>query len=189
MSEHSIPWPHAPTHQLSQNGTYFVTVGTYKKQHFFSGAKRLSVLQRGLLKSAVKYSWRLEAWAVFSNHYHFVGQSPLNEIGARSLPLLLKELHSKSGDWVNKLDRAPSRKVWHNYWETRLSFHRSYLARLNYVHQNPVRHGLVRIASLYPWCSATWFEQEATPAQVKTVYRFNVDLVKAEDGFDVAEEW
>ena len=75
--EHSIPWPHTPTHQLSQNGTYFVTVGAYMKQHFFSGAKRLSVLQRGLLKSAAKYSWRLEAWAVFSNHYHFVGQSPL----------------------------------------------------------------------------------------------------------------
>ena len=25
------PWPHAPTHQLSQAGTYFVTAGTYLK--------------------------------------------------------------------------------------------------------------------------------------------------------------
>jgi hypothetical protein len=25
MPEPTIPWPHAPTHQLSENGTYFVT--------------------------------------------------------------------------------------------------------------------------------------------------------------------
>ena len=37
------PWPHAPLHQLSQRGTYFVTVGTYRKQHHFRGAARLGV--------------------------------------------------------------------------------------------------------------------------------------------------
>ena len=35
---------------------------------------------------------------------------------------------------------------------------KSYLARLNYVHQNPVKHGLVRVANQYRWCSAAWLE-------------------------------
>jgi hypothetical protein len=38
---------------------------------------------------------------------------------------------------------------------------KSWLARLNYVHQNAVKHGLVPIAHQYPWCSAPWFETNA----------------------------
>src|SRR5438876_10528519 len=83
---HKTPWPHAPLHQLSQNGTYFVTAGTYLKHHHFCGAQRLAVLHRGLLTVAEKFGWQLEAWAVFSNHYHFVAHSPSAEDGARSLP-------------------------------------------------------------------------------------------------------
>ena len=69
-------WPHAPIHRLSEGGTYLVTAGTYLKDHHFQGASRLGVLCRGLLKLAWEFGWQLEAWAVFSNHYHFVGHSP-----------------------------------------------------------------------------------------------------------------
>ena len=71
-----ISWPHAPLHELSARGTYIVTAGTYKKAHHFKHPGRLTVLHRGLLSVAKKYDCRLEAWAVFSNHYHFVGHSP-----------------------------------------------------------------------------------------------------------------
>jgi hypothetical protein len=71
-----ITWPHAPLHQLSTRGTYIVTAGTYQKAHHFRERKRLNVLHRGLLSVAQVFDWRLEAWAVFSNHYHFVGHSP-----------------------------------------------------------------------------------------------------------------
>lgn len=189
MTKQTIPWPHAPTHRLSENGTFLVTGATYQKRHHFRGAERLGVLCRGLLKQAEKYSWRLEAWAVFSNHYHFIGSSPVVEGGGASLALMIQELHSKLGAWVNRLDREPDRKVWHNYWETRLTFHRGYLARLNYLHQNAVKHGLVLVANEYPWCSASWFEREATVAQVKTVYRFDAERVSVPDGYEVAVEW
>jgi putative transposase len=181
-----IPWPHAPTHELSQSGVYLVTAGTYLKRHHFRGADRLAVLHRGLLRVAHDFGWALEAWAVFSNHYHFVGQSPIDEPDAANLPRMLGLLHEKTAKWVDRLDGAPGRKVWHNYRETRLTYQRSYLARLNYVHQNPVRHGVVTEASLYPWCSAAWFERTATPAQVKTVYAFRTDRLKVVDDYTVA---
>jgi putative transposase len=65
-----------------------------------------------------------------------------------------------------------------------LTFEKSYLARLNYVHQNAVKHGLVRIANQYPWCSAAWFERTATPAQVETIYSFKTDKVRVFDEFE-----
>jgi len=51
------------------------------------------------------------------------------------------------------------------------------------VHQNAVKHKLVAVANQYPWCSAAWFERVASPAQVKTIYRFKIDGVKVEDDF------
>jgi REP element-mobilizing transposase RayT len=50
--------------------------------------------------------------------------------------------------------RPPPREFhedWHNFWETRLTHEGSYLARLNYVHQNPLKQGLVEVAKQYPW--------------------------------------
>jgi REP-associated tyrosine transposase len=180
-----IPWPHAPTHRLSEAGTYFVTAGTYQKLHHFRQRRRLTVLHRGLLTVARDFGWALEAWAVFSNHYHFVGHSPKNEDSAKSLSDMLKQLHKRTAYWLNRLDNTPGRQVWHNFRDTRLTYRRSYLARLNYVHQNPVKHCLVRAASLYPWCSAGWFERTASAAQVKTIYGIPIDRVNVHDEYDV----
>ena len=182
-------WPHAPTQLLSAGGTYFVTAGTYLKLHHFRGSDRLAVLHRGLLAVGRDFGWALEAWAVFSNHYHFVGHSPPGQDGAESLAQMLGSLHEQTAKWVNRLDAAAGRKVWHNYRETLLTYEKSYLARLSYVHRNPVKHGLVRVATLYPWCSAAWFERTATAAQVKTVYRFTADRVNVYDEYPVAGDW
>jgi putative transposase len=133
-------WPHAPTHQLSAAGTYFVAAGTYLKQHFFCTSKRLDVLQRGVIKLLGEANWHLEAWAIFSNHYHFIAHSPPNE-PAENLSAILRELHSRMASWINRADKMPNRTVWHNFWETRLTYQRSYLCRLNYVHQNAVVTG------------------------------------------------
>jgi putative transposase len=176
-------------HQLSIRGTYFVTASTHLKAHHFRGRERLQVLHRGLLTVARDFGWQLEAWAVFSNHYHFVAHSPADADDASNLSAMLSVLHVRTAEWVNRLDRTPGRQVWFNFWDTRLTYQRSYLARLNYVHQNAVKHGLVRVANQYPWCSAGWFERAASPAMVKSIYRFKLDRVRVRDDFDVAAEW
>ncbi len=186
MPDESPPWPHAPTHRLAATGTYFVTAATYGKAHHFRGAARLAVLQRGLLKFAAHYGWQLEAWAVFSNHYHFVAHSPDD---ATTLRPMLKTLHSRTAGWVNRLDSAPGRNVWHNFRETQLTFEKSYFARLNYVHRNAVHHGLVHVASQYPWCSAAWFEGTAPAAMVATIGRFKTDTVNVPDDFAPDADW
>lgn len=189
MPEPRTSWPHAPTHQLCVRGTYFLTASTYLKAHHFRGKDRLCVLHRGLLTVTRDFGWQLEAWAVFSNHYHFIAHFPPDAPDASNLPDMLSVLHVKTSGWVNKLDRTPARQVWFNFRETRLTYQRSYLARLNYVHQNPVKHGLVPVANQYPWCSAAWFERESSPAMVKSIYRFKVDRIQVPDDFDTAPDW
>jgi hypothetical protein len=115
MPDPPPPWPHAPTHQLSTQGTYFVTASTYLKAHHFRGAERLRVVHRGLLTVARDFGWHFEAWAVFSNHYHFVGHSPPDAADVSNLSDMLSILHVKTAAWVNKLDRTPKtlRAIFH----------------------------------------------------------------------------
>ena len=177
---HSKDWPHSPLHRLGGKGTYIVTAGTLNKEHFFRDSKLLDLLENQLLGKAKQYGWQLEAWAVFSNHYHFVGHALQD---SATLKPFLTHLHADTAREVNLQDHEPDRQIWFNYWETELTFEKSYLARLNYVHQNPVKHGLVVVANQYPWCSAAWFERTARPAQVKTIYSFKTDRIRVVDDF------
>ncbi len=176
----AIAWPHAPTHRLTETGIYFVTAGTYRKQPHFRKGQLLRMLHNALLAIADKHSWRLEAWAVFPNHYHFVAAAPEN---AASLIHFTRELHSRTAIALNRHEGTPGRRIWFNYWETRLKTQAAYLTRLSYVHQNAVKHGVTSIASHYPWCSARWFEGIATPAQVRTIYSLKTDTVQVYDDF------
>ena len=160
-----------------------VTAGTYEKQRFYSDGLRLQQLQRGLLAYARKYEWQLEAWAVFPNHYHFIGLTPSSDPDASSLRRFLGHFHSRSAAWLNRLERTPGRPVWHNFWESHLSYERSYLARLNYVHQNAVHHGLARVPDQYPYCSAAWFQRTASEATIRTIYGFPIDRLNVADDF------
>jgi putative transposase len=184
-----IAWPHAPLHQLAEAGTFFVTAGTYRHELHFQGAQRLEVLHRGLLHVARQYGWQLEAWAVFANHYHFVGHAPGGASSAASLGVMLRLLHAKTATWINELDGTPHRQVWHNFWETRLTYESSYRARLCYTHQNAVKHGLVTVAHDYPWCSAAWFERTASVAQRQTVNNLQTDRIHVHDDYQVAGDW
>jgi putative transposase len=173
-------WPHAPIHRLTDTGAYMVTAGTYGKLHHFRDPVRLTLLQDQLLGLALEHRWQLQAWAIFSNHYHFIAVS---EGDAVPLLSLIRRLHAATAQEVNRLDGTEGRRVWFEYWDTRLTFERSYLARLQYVHQNPVRHGLVQAAARYPWCSAAWFEQRAPPSFFRTVTRFKIDRVRVLDDY------
>ena len=151
MTVVSSPWHHRPAHVFIPNAAYLVTAGTLHKQPYFRGAERLRLLQEELFAAATAYGWELQAWAIFANHYHFIAYAPAD---ATSLRQMLQRLHSSTARAVNRLDNIPGRQVWFQFWDTCLSYAASYYARLNYVHNNAVHHGLVPMAEQYEFCSA-----------------------------------
>lgn len=145
-----------------------MTSGTYQKEPIFRGSSRLNFLTSALVALAKENGWRLQAWAVFPNHYHFVADSDRPS----SLVKYLRALHSVSAKFVNELDDRPGRKVWHQYWDTHLTYHKSFMARLCYVHTNPTKHGLANNPELYEWCSAAWFARTCSSAFWSTVMSY-----------------
>src|SRR5436189_1072062 len=130
-------WPHAPVHRLADNAVYFVTGSTVYKKLLFDTPEKRDLLEWFLLSIARSAGWQLEAWAVFANHYHIVARGNPD---SRNLGEFLHDLHGVSARELNKLDSVSDRKVWFNFRDTKLTIQHSYLARLNYVHQNAVKH-------------------------------------------------
>ncbi|MFN0129459.1 MAG: REP-associated tyrosine transposase [Verrucomicrobiales bacterium] len=181
-TDHSLQfWPHAPPHWLFQSGIYFVTASTYHREKIFTGSDLLDVVTRHLVESAVEHGWSLKAWAVLANHYHFLAESPAGS--GISLGPWLRTFHCRSATEANRLSGTPGRRVWMNYRETRITHQTSYLARIRYVNENPVHHGLVRSPLSYPWCSATWFERNAPRSFVESVARFKTNRINVWDEF------
>jgi putative transposase len=121
-----------------------------------------------------------QVYSLFANHYHIVCRSESNIDNLRGC---LGHLHADTARKLNRLDRVAGRHVWHNFWDTKLTYERSYLARLNDVHQNPVKHGLVEVANQYRWSSAAWFERTATPAMIETIYSFKTDKLSIDNDY------
>ncbi|HOX36341.1 MAG TPA: transposase [Candidatus Brocadiia bacterium] len=180
MNEKSRPWHHRPAHIFIPGMTYIVTSGTLRKERLFCDDETLQCLQDVMFEVLDSYKWRLQAWAIFSNHYHFIAQS---EADSKPLKSAIQRLHSQVARALNAMDGQTQRRVWFECWDTCITFEKSYLARLNYVHNNPVKHKLVAAAEKYHFCSASWFQETAEPTFRAKVESFGHDRVKVEDEY------
>lgn len=173
-------WPHAPSHLFVPHATYLITAGTYLKRMLFDTPAKRDYLMETLFEQAQLWNWHLEAWAILANHYHIVACAPED---AETLKPMLNAIHSKTAVWVNKIDGQSGRKCWYRYRDTCLTHQKSYLARLNYTHQNPVKHGIVKDAEDYRWCSMAWFKLRAEPKYRDLVLSMKCDQLNVEDDY------
>jgi putative transposase len=172
-------WHHAPNHQFTPGKIYMVTGATLHKKNLFHNGERLSLLQSTLLEKLTESGWALHAWACFPNHYHFIGKAPDIEKISQSM----KRLHGNLSIRLNRMDGCTGRKVIYQYWDSCLSYDSSYYARLHYVMTNPVHHGLVPLASKYPFCSTAWFQKHTSKAACRKIASFPCDNLSVPDDF------
>jgi len=96
------------------------------------------------------------AWVVLPNHYHLLVQVPELD----SLSQLFRLVHARMARQWNAADATPARKVWYRYTDRAMRSERHYYTTLNYIHYNPVKHGIV--ASPYDWVESSvhWYVRE-----------------------------
>ena len=86
-------WHHAPPHHFEEGQVYFVSAGMLHKKHHFSPDEHRAYQQERLLSALDRNGWLVQAWAVLSNHYHFVAETPE---GVTPLGRVLRDLHSET---------------------------------------------------------------------------------------------
>ena len=173
-------YPHNPPHYFVSNAMYMVTGAILHNQHLLSEDSRKEFVLQMLFERASLPGWNLQAWAILNNHYHLVAQAPED---ATTLIKLIRQLHSITAIEIIRRDSTPGRQVWFNYWDSCLTYEKSYLARIHYVLMNPVKHELVEHAKDYAFASYTWFIEQGDAALREQVLAQSIDRVKIVDDF------
>ncbi len=136
-------------------GTYFFTVALLERK------RDLLVTEIGLLREAVRrvkrlYPFKIVAWVVLPDHLHCVWTLPPGDADYATRWRLIKLLFAKGLPKQERLSavrkRRKERGVWHRrYWEHTIRDERDLANHVDYVHWNPMKHGLVPRVADWPY--------------------------------------
>lgn len=138
-------------------GTYFFTVALRDR------SSSLLVTEVGVLRAAVREVMRarpfhVDAWVALPEHVHCVWTLPAGDDDYSWRWAGIKRRFSQMVAVAPVLSLSARRRreagVWQRrFWEHTVRDERDYAAHVDYVHFNPVRHGLVRDAAAWPYSS------------------------------------
>jgi len=159
---------HSPLHIDSGQRHYLITAACYEHHpHIGHSVQRMNAFTDGLLDAVRQHSLSIVAWVVLPNHYHAL-------VSARDVKAVLKQLgqlHGRTSFEWNGEENRRGRQVWCNAAETVMKSSDHYLATLNYIHHNPVKHGYVEKWTDWPWSSAPEYFAEVGRDEAERVWR------------------
>ena len=137
-------------------GTYFFTVNLLERKGSDLLVRYIDVLRDAVARVKVKYPFIIHAWVVLPDHLHCVIELPEGDSNFALRWRLIKILFSK-GLPVDEYRSAvrihrKERGIWQRrYWEHFIRDQQDFENHVNYVHINPVKHGLVKDVSEWPF--------------------------------------
>ena len=130
---------HQPPHIYLDNTIYFISVHTFDDLPSLND-KRKKELLKLVLELLEKYNFNLFAYAILENHYHLL----LKVLNAKYLADLFQNLHGSLSFKWNKEDNLEGKKNFQSYWDYCIRDEKDFWMHFNYIHQNPIKHGLVK---------------------------------------------
>ena len=140
--------PHTPAHLLIDHTTYFITGATKFKRHLLKQKDIKYALIEDFHTYFRQYHWELHHWVILDNHYHLLGKSSQG----KDLPQMIRSIHSRNAKIIIQATGC-EKPVWWNYWDYCPRKEVEYYVRLNYLLNNPVKHGYVTNLKDYPFSS------------------------------------
>ena len=138
-------------------GTYFFTVNLYDR-HSRLLVDKIDILRDAVRNARSRRPFHIDAWVVLPEHMHCLWTLPEGDHDfsvrwqaiktgfSRQIPP--GELRSAS-----RHEKA-ERGIWQRrFWEHTIRDERDYTAHMDYIHFNPVKHGLVGNVSDWPYSS------------------------------------
>jgi len=128
-------------HHITQRGNYGQTV--------FEDEEDYLLYLKWLEKYCKKYSLKIWAYCLMSNHVHLIGV-PMNE---NSLAKSLNAINMRYAQYLNQ-KRMVKGHLWQGRFYSCILDERHLYAAVRYIENNPVRAGIVKRPWEYKWSSA-----------------------------------
>jgi putative transposase len=150
-------------------GTYFFTVVTHERRPILTTDLGRSILRNVIIGERLKRPFELMASVLLPDHLHAVWTLPAGDSNfsirwARIKSKFTREyLRSggREGSSTSSRERHSECAIWQRrFWEHTCRDEDDLKRCVDYLHWNPVKHGLVDSVADYPWSSFHRFVRE-----------------------------
>jgi putative transposase len=151
-------------------GTYFFTLVTERRRPLFREKAAVELFLDAVESIRLRHPFEVDAFVVLPDHLHALWTLPEADARFSMRWRLIKEAFTRSYLKTHAApDRSESRRskgeqgIWQRrFWEHIIRDEADFIAHLNYIHLNPVHHGLVAAPRDWPHSSfREWVEREA----------------------------
>jgi putative transposase len=147
-----------------KGGTYFFTLVTYQRVPVFSDDEKTAYLKQCTNDIAQLYPFETEAVVILPDHIHTIWTLPENDADFSKRWMLIKKQFSTHYSERNKRPVSQSmfkkreQGIWQRrFWEHLIRDEEDFQLHCDYIHYNPVKHGLVSSPGLWKHSSFTEF--------------------------------
>ncbi len=140
--------------------TYFFTVVTYQRQRIFQDADAVAVLRAAFGDVKASLPFEIDAIALLPDHLHCILTLPEGDADFSTRWRLIKGKFSRRCPMRYQRGQSESRRrkgekaVWQRrFWEHQIRDETDFARHVDYIHYNPVRHGLVDAPKDWPYSS------------------------------------
>lgn len=150
-------------------GTFFLTLVTYKRQRCFANAENIIKLREAVYTVKQEMPFDIMGAVILPEHIHFLWKLPPDDTAYSKRVGRLKVLFTQSLSSRNRgiartsQSRQKHREsnVWQRrFWEHTVRDEQDFEGCLNYIHYNPVKHGLVSCPHFWSFSSFhSWVKQ------------------------------
>ena len=134
-----------------RGNTYFVTTVTYKRQPIL--VENVDLLWRALHKAKDRSPFEIVSWAVLPDHMHLIIDPEEN-----NLSNLMARIELSFARSYRDRIRVSKKRIWqYRFWDHVIRNQDDLNRHIDYIHYNPVKHGLVSSPSDYPNTSFSAF--------------------------------
>lgn len=135
--------------QLSATGFYHVVFRGINRQHLFEEESDFIYLLDGLKQIKEEMVFELHAYCLMNNHVHLLIKE--NQMG--DLSLIMKRLLTKYAMYFNRKYQRNGALIASRYKSIPVEVDEYFIPLLRYIHQNPVKAGIVEKMSDYKYSS------------------------------------
>ena len=145
-------------------GTYFITASTYLKQNLLQTERMARLFIDVLEHYRAQRKYLLHESVIMPNHFHLL-ITPCHDVTLERVLQLIKGGFS----FRAKRELGVMGEIWQtSFYDRRVRDLEEYERFRTYIHQNPVRRGLVSSAAEYPYGSANRkFTLDEVPQRLK----------------------
>jgi putative transposase len=145
-----------------KGSTVFITLVTFNRSPFLVSSISLQTLKYTWKTVGKAFPFTTDAVCVLPDHLHMMITLPENDsdysLRIREIKRLFTRRYTASVGEVafrnySRIDKKEATIWQRRFWEYTIRDEQDYENHFNYIHYNPVKHGLVKNVSSWPWSS------------------------------------